>query len=110
MPPQTGMNPSWVGGMAGGGMDGMTGRMGLDYGEAGTGSYSYATYGTGIGSPTPEELEGYGGRNGLEGGEQDPGYEQEATTTTERSFFGLKASNFFGGVDECATTEWSEWS
>ena len=44
--------------------------MGLDYGEAGTGSYSYATYGTGIGSPTPEELEGYGGRNGLEGGEQ----------------------------------------
>ena len=51
---------------AGMGMPGM----GLDYGEAGTGSYSYATYGTGIGSPTPEELEGYGGRNGLEGGEQ----------------------------------------
>ena len=43
--------------------------MGLDYGEAGTGSYSYATYGTGIGSPTPEELEGVYGRNG-EGGEQ----------------------------------------
>ena len=85
---------------AGMGMPGM----GLDYGEAGTGSYSYATYGTGIGSPTPEELEGYGGRNGLEGGEQDPGYEQEATTTTERSFFGLKASNFFGGDDECAVS------
>ena len=27
MPPQTGMNPSWAGGMAGG-MDGMTGLMG----------------------------------------------------------------------------------
>ena len=82
---------------AGMGMPGM----GLDYGEAGTGSYSYATYGTGIGSPTPEELEGYG--NNGEGSEQDPGYEQEAPgATTERSFFGLKMSNVFGGDDDCA--------
>lgn len=75
--------------------------MGLDYGEGGTGSYSYATYGTGIGNPTPEELEGYG--NNAEGNEQDPGYEQEAPgATTEKSLFGLKMSNFFGGDDDCA--------
>ena len=52
-------------------------------------------------SPTPEELEGYG--NNGEGSEQDPGYEQEAPgATTERSFFGLKMSNVFGGDDDCA--------
>ena len=76
--------------------------MGLDYGGEG-GSYSYPTYGTGIGGPVPGgELDGYG--SGVEGGEQDPGYEQEVPqTTTESSFFGLRASSIFGGDDDdCA--------